>query len=123
MFATTMTIVILLLLEVCLRIFGLGCREFFSRWFNTLDLAVSVISLALELVVFAAFEAAANADYGSGSDVSGGDAAAAGNFAALRVLRPAARILRVCRVSTRAVRQKDKLKTEYYTMVSFGMTR
>jgi PTEN phosphatase family protein len=114
MFALTLTIVLVLLLEVCLRIFALGVHDFFSAWFNTLDLGVSLLSLALELIVYAAFQSqiahAAKMNLTDAS-ISGGDLAAANNFAALRVLRPAARILRIFRVSTRAVRQHGQMQT------------
>ena len=80
-FVWTMVIIVLLLLEVCLRIVGLGVRAFFSRWFNVLDLSMSVLSLSLELIVFCAFQAtlaqlAANNHTAAGG---GGDAASLGD--------------------------------------------
>ena len=137
MFVLTFTIVTALVLEVSLRLLGLGVSPFFKKWcalrrgrehtlhgakhtfhgrrrlassrmprlepnasplasacrYNTLDLAVSVASLALELVVLITFLSA----HAGG----GGDATSASNLSALRVLRPAARVLRCLRFSTR----------------------
>jgi len=111
-FNITIFVVVTLLAEVCLRIFGLGVRPFFSNWLNTLDLFISVISFVLELVVFAAYQRDSIAHSAMNmTAISGGDAAAASNFSALRVLRPLTRIFRVCRVGTRAFRQQHLMKT------------
>lgn len=114
----TIAIVSILLTEVLLRILGLGPRAFFASWVNVLDLAVSSLSLLLELIVVAAVSTAnaqadivANAANATGITSEGTDVAAAGNFAALRVLRPLARILRVTRVGTRMYKQHHHMQT------------
>ena len=49
MFGSTLFIVTVLIVEVLLRMFGLGFKHFFRHWYNTLDLFVSVASLVLEV--------------------------------------------------------------------------
>ena len=174
-FVTTIIIVSLLLIEVLFRLFGLGARSFFSKWFNrwgqatsrtpplsqsyrppnlttlpvppalchllsasrkpsvlhllqchpysptappsssvaarSLDLGVSVLSMALELVVFATFQHAQAILAANATTHLGGDSAAASDLALLRVLRPMARISRVLRFATRAFSQHKKMGT------------
>ena len=76
-----------------------------------------VISFVLELVVFAAYQRDSIAHSAMNmTAISGGDAAAASNFSALRVLRPLTRIFRVCRVGTRAFRQQHLMKVGHATV-------
>ena len=105
-FYATLVIVSVLLLEVLLRMVGLGLA-FFSRWWNSLDLAVSVLSFALELLVFLAYRdpAALGVDEGSGERVHGADAAAAGDMAGLSI------ISRVVRMMVVLARRSSHVKT------------
>ena len=97
-FPVTMAIVSVLMVEVLLRMFGLGFVIFFRHWSNTLDLVVSLLSLFLEVLVFEL-----------GKDTSASSAAS--NVAFIRVVRPIARVSRLCRVGLKAYAQKHKLKT------------
>lgn len=139
MFSMTLFIVFFLLIEVLLRLWGLGPKTFFSRWYNSVDLLVSVMSMLLEIIVWvalqhqlqrlreasAAAEAAAAAVAASGQGAAaavngslsggltslGGDSAAAAEIAMLRVLRPIARIVRFLRIFTRAFSQNQRVGT------------
>ena len=53
----TITIVTILLVEVLLRMFALGIKQFCAQWINSVDLGVSLLSLTLEIIVVVAQEA------------------------------------------------------------------
>ena len=125
LFSITLFIVFFLLFEVLLRLWGLGPKTFFSRWYNTVDLLVSVLSMLLEIIVWVSMQeqlqrladaSAAAAAAAAGSGVGGtthlgGDSAAASEIAMLRVLRPTARIVRFLRVFTRVFSQQQRVNT------------
>ena len=96
MWVTTVTLVIIcvLMVEVGLRVFGLGISRFLTHWSNVLDLAVSVLSLTLEAILLSLHS----------------DNTAAGNLAFVRAVRPIARVSRVCRVTSRAYQQQKNMK-------------
>ena len=70
----TLAVVGVFLLEVALRMFALGVGVFFRHWANVLDLVVTVVSLALEVVVFAyqASDGATGGRWAGGGRLAGG---------------------------------------------------
>ena len=86
-FGVTLGIIAALTLEVALRWLALGTLAFFSHWSNVLDLAVTLISLVLEVLIFILHRTAEDT---------------AGSIAFIRAVRPIARCARVFRVLAKA---------------------